>query len=258
MKTNLVNFLLIFFLLFGSIQSEEPFAKIPFKGEFQLSYAQLDIPQSADSLSKEINISEAQTHPDMKSVGGALFYSLLIPGAGQFYVGNTSSGALFLGLEAGLWIGLIGNSLYTDHLRNEYKTYAVYHAGVDPLNKGKQYWIDVGKYDDLYAFNEQRLRERHYDQVYDETQENKWQWDSRENRFTYDAKRLQANENSERDVFFWGAIALNHIVSGIHAMVMARRHNESLQSKVSWNLRFESQPYQAKSKYFGVAVSASF
>lgn len=258
MKKNLVNLLLILFLLISTIQAEEPFAKIPFNGQFQFAYAQLDMQQSADSLKKDINLLETQAHSDMKSVGGALFYSLLIPGAGQYYVGKNSSAALFLGIEAGLWLGLIGNTLYTDHLRNEYKTYATYHAGVDPVNKGKQYWIDIGKYDDLYAFNEQRLRERRYDQVYDETRANQWQWDSRENRFTYDAKRLQANENSERDVFFWGAIALNHLVSGIHAMVMARRHNQVLENKMSWNIRFESQPYQAKENYFGVVVSAQF
>ncbi|HID40372.1 MAG TPA: hypothetical protein EYP36_12775 [Calditrichaeota bacterium] len=194
-----------------------------------------------------------------KSVGKAFLYSLLLPGAGQYYTESRNSAVLFLGAEALLWLGMVGNNLYADHLVDEYKTYAVQHAGVSAAGKDKDYWISIGKYDDIYSYNEQRRRERRFDEVYSENAYYYWSWDSKTNRYSYDRSRLQANEIADREVYFWGAIALNHLASAIHALAMARKYNKALQQEgMSWDFRLESRPPHNGNGYLGVAINARF
>ena len=131
---------------------------------------------------------------EAKSPGKAFFYSLLLPGAGQYYAESSNSAVLFLGAEALLWLGLVGNNLYADHLVEEYKTFAVQHAGVWNAGKDNEYWAVIGKYEDIYSYNEQRRRERRFDEVYDENAFYYWNWDSKTNRYEYDRSRLQAHE----------------------------------------------------------------
>ena len=199
------------------------------------------------------------SQPEAKSPGKAFFYSILLPGAGQFYAESDNSAVLFLGAEALLWLGLVGNNLYADHLVDEYRAYAVQHAGVLNGGKDNDYWAVIGKYEDIYSYNEQRRRERRFDEVYEENTFYYWSWDSKTNRYNYDRSRLQANEIADREVYFWGAIALNHLASAIHALAMARSYNKALEKEnMSWNFRFESRPPHKGNGYLGAALSVRF
>lgn len=208
---------------------------------------------------------DASQAPDLasnsqeKSPGKAFLFSLLLPGAGQYYTKNNNSAVLFLGAEALLWLGLVGNNLYAEHLVDEYKTYAVQHAGVLDSGKDKDYWGVIGKYDDIYRYNDQRRRERRFDEVYEENAFYFWSWDSKTNRYNYDRARLKANEIADRDVYFWGAIALNHLASAIHALAMAKKYNKNLQEEgMSWEFRLDSRPPLDGKGYMGLVFQARF
>jgi len=166
-----------------------------------------------DSLS--IDTADEKTTMQKKSVGKAFLFSLVLPGAGQYYLDEKNSALFFFGLEVAAWAGLTANMLYTDHLKEEYYSYAARHAGVNRDGKDKEYWMSIGKYDDIYAYNDRRIRERRLDELYPENGENIWIWDSWENRYTYDAKRIHASEISNQDIYFWGAITLNHLFSNL-------------------------------------------
>lgn len=196
--------------------------------------------------------------PEFKSVGKALLLSLILPGAGELYMGSKGFATFFLSTEIIAWTGLVGNQLYARHLEDEYKTYAVQHARVYRSGKDKQYWIDIGKYNDIYEFNEQRRRDRYFDAIYEENEINYWMWDSRSHRFRYDGKRIRANEIAGQDVYFYAAVMLNHLVSGINAMRLARKYNSRLQNRLDWSLNVDSYRDHPGSAYLGLRLNTTF
>jgi len=195
--------------------------------------------------------------PEKKSVGKALLLSLLLPGAGEFYAGNETHGKIFLGIEILTWSSFFINDYHANSLEKDYKTYARNHAGISNTGKNEQYWIDVGKFDDIYGYNSQRANDRRIDDIYEENSSNIWQWDSKKNRFTYDENRINSIDIKNRDVYFFTAILINHIVSGINAVRLTRNYNKSI-AQSSFNYHFVVNTLQPYDKYLGIAVSQSF
>ena len=183
-----------------------------------------------------------QMNAEKKSAAKAFLYSLLLPGMGEAYVGRTEYTKIFLSLEVLGWGILIGNYQHVSWLQNDYKNYARQHAGVNKGSKDDGYWIDIGKYDNIYEYNEQRRRDRDVDAIYDENAINYWRWDSHSNRLDYDGRRIQARELEQNDVYYIGAIVLNHIVSAINALRVAKAHNRNLDQD-SWQMGVNMNNY---------------
>lgn len=59
-----------------------------------------------------------------KSAKKAFLYSLVLPGAGQYYLGSKIKPALFLGLEAAFWIGYFSYHNKGEDKENAYKAFA--------------------------------------------------------------------------------------------------------------------------------------
>jgi len=193
-----------------------------------------------------------------KSPGIALLMSLILPGSGEYYAGSKQYTAWFVAAEALLWIGMYANDAYAANLTDEYKSFAAMHAGVQTSGKDWQYWTNIGKYDDIYTYNDQRLRQRLFDDVYEENQANYWMWNSHKHRITYDSKRITANEVAARVIYFQAAIGLNHLISGIHAMYRARMHNKNRDSRTAWNLQFDSVPQGRSYSAYGARLTIRF
>jgi len=193
-----------------------------------------------------------------KSPGKAFFFSLILPGSGQYYAGEKQYAVGFFSSEILFLLGLFANEVYTNHLVDEYKTYAVQHAAVQRNGKDIEYWAHIGKYDDIYACNEQRQRERYFDNVYEDNQANYWIWDARENRITYDENRLHANAVAARVVYYQGAIMLNHISSAIHALYRVRVNNKKQVKTTAWNLQFDATPPSLVHASYRARLSISF
>ncbi|MHB2153849.1 hypothetical protein ACX8XN_05560 [Calditrichota bacterium GD2] len=214
------------------------------------SEATTDLRQSIQLTSEQ----EVQT----VSPGKAGLLSLILPGAGELYLGQRNFFTVFLSTEIVAWAALIGNRLYYNHLVREYKTYARQHAGFDPtVPRDDRYWVDIGKYDDIYSFNDQRERERYFADLYEVTPENYWRWDQHENRIKYDGKRIHANDVDNQRVYFQLAIVLNHLVSGINALRLARRHNKQLEEQ-KVGFRFDAYRESKYSNYIGFNLNVRF
>ena len=94
--------------------------------------------------------------------------------------------------------------------------------------KNDQFWIDIGKFDTIFEYNEERIRERDIDALYSEDRFWFWSWDNTENRFFYDSKRIETREIEQNQLYFFAAIALNHLVSAINALRLANSYNRKL------------------------------
>lgn len=192
-----------------------------------------------------------------KSVGKALLFSLLIPGAGEYYVGETSYLKFFLGLEIVGWGTLFFNRYYYNSMQKDYMAFASLHAGVDKRNKDDQYWIDIGKYDDIYSYNNKRANQWRIEELYKVNKNNYWRWDSYDNRYIYDYKRLKSVSVKNREVFITVGILLNHLVSAVNAVRLARKHNKNL-AQSSFNYELVINMYEPYNQYIGLILSKSF
>jgi hypothetical protein len=180
---------------------------------------------------------------ETKSPGKAFFYSLLLPGLGEAYTGNTTYTKIFLSLEVIGWGFLLGNYQNVSWLERDYKNFAYQHSNISKNSKDGQYWIDIGKYDNIYEYNEQRRRDRDVNAIYDENANYYWRWDSYANRLNYDGQRIHAKDLENDDVYYIGAIVLNHIVSAINALRLAKAYNRNLKEG-GWNMGVKFDRYK--------------
>ncbi|MBD3224552.1 MAG: hypothetical protein GF313_07470 [Caldithrix sp.] len=257
-----IAFIAMVFMSVVSLQAQSSHFSVPFSEGYTLQKASITeatFQPSAKPLNENIgSVFEPQDENDAKkSVGKALLMSLVVPGSGEYYTGNRNHGLFFFSMELLAWGGLTANRHYSNHLMDEYRVFAVEHADVNPSGKDKQYWIDIGKYNDIYAYNEQRQRDRRFSDMYAETDVNYWNWQSKELRFRYDGKRIQASEIANREVYFFTAILLNHLVSGINAMRLARSHNREMQSN-RWQLKVDQKQYADNTQYLGLRLKTFF
>ena len=193
-------------------------------------------------------------HPEKKSLSKAFFYSLLLPGLGEAYVGYTDYTKIFLTTEILGWGLLIRNLLQVQWHTEDYENYAIQHAGINKLGKDAQYWIDIGKYDNIYEYNEQRRRDRNVDAIYVEGGRYYWQCDNRDNRLFYDLKRIKTREMEQMEIYYIGGIVLNHLVSAINALRLARIYNKKLR-ELSWKF---NAGYNRHTGFITLSISKSF
>ncbi len=172
----------------------------------------------------------------------SFFLSLLLPGTGEAYVGKTVYTKIFMSIEVVGWGLFIANRINVNKREEDYKNYAVQHARLAGKEKPDQYWIDIGKFDNLYLYNEQRRRDRDIDAIYPENTTFLWQWDNLTNRLDYDAYRIETRQIDERKIYIIGGLILNHLVSAINALRVARAHNRKIE-ELGWRLDFDYNPY---------------
>jgi hypothetical protein len=176
-----------------------------------------------------------------KSVFSAFLLSLALPGLGEAYVGESHYTRIFLSTEIIGWGLYISNEIQVQNREKQYKNYAVQHAGIIPQDKNIQYWIDIGKFDSIYEYNEQSRRNRDIAAIYSETHQNFWSWDDEANRKFYEWQRIRTREIERREIYYIGGIVLNHLVSAINALRLARAYNRN-QAELSWRLDFDFYP----------------
>ena len=78
-----------------------------------------------------------------KSPGVSLLLSLVLPGAGHWYAGRLDVGQYFFVSEAACWLGVLGFNLYGNSLRDDSRTYAGVHAGLNKNGKDDNYFSNV-------------------------------------------------------------------------------------------------------------------
>jgi hypothetical protein len=151
--------------------------------------------------------------------------SLVFPGWGEYSLDNQIRGRIFVLSETVLLLAILGSYSVAQRQETEYKAYAAEHAGIDPIGKDRQFWVDIGNYSSLFLFNEEHLRWREFKSLYEDNDTWAWAWDSGNNRERFENMRIASDSWSLRGSFLIGGVVLNHIVSAIDALYLSKISN---------------------------------
>jgi hypothetical protein len=161
-----------------------------------------------------------------KSKGRAFMQSLIVPGWGQHYAQSKTMTKVFVASEALLWAGFAGFTLRSNWLEEDYRTFAVTHAGVELSGKPAGYFVDIGSFDDIADYNQAQLRDHDVEALYPETDEFFWRWDSEENRRRFDSLRIRSDRAANRADLTLAMIFVNHLVSALQATLAVHKYNK--------------------------------
>jgi len=177
-----------------------------------------------------VNIGLSQIDKKEKPILSPIVKSLIVPGWGQYDLDNRTRGNIFISTE------IIGLALSTfcmvqsNSAEDTYLALAAEHAGVTTDGKDYQYWVDIGNYNSIDDYNDEHLRWREFDNIYQLNDKWNWKWDADKNRDKFEDHRIKSDKYTLATKFIIGGIVLNHIISAIDALYL---QNVSLNEKVT-------------------------
>jgi hypothetical protein len=145
----------------------------------------------------------------------AFLQSLVLPGWGQYSLGKKNAALGFVSAEALLIGGMFTLRAYGASARDDYKAMAATYAGVMG-DHDHDYYVDVGNWMNVDDFNERRLQERSFGELYT-AEADRWEWDSDQHRAEMRNRRIKSDRALNSVLYLVGGLVLNHVASAIHA-----------------------------------------
>jgi hypothetical protein len=222
------NFILFSILFTGFIYPQSPKQNIlKLKSELQHH-----ITSANNNYSPNI-----QPELQKKKVGLAILYSMLLPGMGELYAGDYSSGKYFTIADALLWGSYIGFYSYGNMRKSDYKSYAATYAGVNNNGKDDSYYTIIGNYLNIQQYNDEKALERNFNEMYNVDQYY-WNWQNAGQRSAY-KDMWTSSESAYNDLkFVAGALILNRVISMINAVRLVSAYNNRQNDELSWQVSF--------------------
>ncbi|GJQ62725.1 MAG: hypothetical protein SCALA702_17780 [Melioribacteraceae bacterium] len=204
-------------------------------------FAQQNFSEFKYEFNNRIKLQESYSMPDevsgKKSAGLAILYSVLLPGMGELYAGDYSTGKYFTIADGVFWGFVAGFNIYGNYEKNNYQSYAEAYGGVNLEQKNDEYWAIIGDYTDVNQFNTIQELNRDFNEVYS-VETHYWKWESEVARKDY-RNSWSSSEQAYNNVrFAVGALVLNRIVSAINAVRLVARHNNAVEESqgLSFNM----------------------
>ncbi|HUI66062.1 MAG TPA: hypothetical protein VL126_14550 [Bacteroidota bacterium] len=235
------------------LRADDPPTVRPTRAEVRLSLLGLSPPGGFDTtVASAVQSGSTQS----KKAGLAALYSLLIPGLGELYAGDFSSGKYFLIAEGVLWVTYGAFEIYGNSLRADARLFAVAYAGVDPTGKNDQFYVDVSNFLSVSDYNDKKLRDRTPNLVYDPAQGYGWLWQSDALRASFRDQRIRSEDMFNNTKFVGAAILVNHVASAINAARAAIAHNAALNALMG-DLRFSAALIGSPTSPSGVKLTVT-
>ncbi|NQU68516.1 MAG: hypothetical protein HQ510_11280 [Candidatus Marinimicrobia bacterium] len=156
--------------------------------------------------------------------------SAILPGWGEYSLGQTQRAKGFFLRESLIWLTYLGGNQVHSWYKDDYFAYANQHAGVSLSDKSYQYSVDIGNYDDFYTFNSAKDRRREVQLKYPEGEGYEWDWDSDGNRKKYDDMRITSATAEKVVSFAVGAMVVHRLVSLFDILYLKRNPDMQLSS----------------------------
>ncbi len=190
------------------------------------------------SVSNPLSSDEPKSYKDRRK---AFIRSLILPGAGELYLGRRSLAKTFFFIEISLWISYFAFREYGQWIQDDALAFAATHSGARTDGKPSQFLVDIGNYRDVYQYNDAKQRMFQFEKVYAE-EDYFWSWDLDNNRRKFKQMRIASDRALNRSVFVLGGIFANHLISAIHSVWQTHRYNKKIEkmTKPSLNIHFDS------------------
>ncbi|MCB2212454.1 hypothetical protein KQI52_10120 [bacterium] len=176
-----------------------------------------------------VGLTEEERAYLAKQPSEAFLRSAVLPGWGQRYGDRNFRGAIFSGVEVGLWTALLLTRQDWIEGEDDYMTFARQHAGVSG-SPDHQYFVDIGNYNTMDEFNEAQRAQRQYADQY-RSSSSYWEWDSSKNRERFKDIRIDADASKRRIYYFVGGLVLNRVLSSIDASRGLAKRQKDLREK---------------------------
>lgn len=160
--------------------------------------------------------------PGKKSGGVAMLLSLVLPGAGHLYLDRMDVGKFFVMGEAASWLGFAGLNIYGSALREDARTFASENASLNKSGKNDDYFSNVGNFNSIYEYNNDKLLKGQYSQLYD-VDSYYWNWNNVTNKESYEEQRKKSERVYNTRIVFGTTLIVNRIVSAISALILANK-----------------------------------
>lgn len=166
-------------------------------------------------------VSAAQ---DVPSPEGAFVRSLVVPGWGHYYVNPDQwrRGQIHFGTEIALIATYLGFSIRSDNLEDQFQTLASLKAGVDISERSRSFQLALSDFNTLQEYNEYQLRSRNWNRFFEDQPENRWSWESDNDREKYNDLRSDVDRVKNQLPAILGLMVVNRVVSAISAYNRAK------------------------------------
>lgn len=158
-----------------------------------------------------------------KSPAMALLLSVILPGAGHYYIDRMDVGKYFFGVDVASWIGWATLNIYGNNVNDDAVTYSVQHAKVtNPDNKDDDYFTNVGNFNNIYEYNDDQLQRGMYNSLYN-VNEYYWNWDNVNNRNIFESQRKSSERILNTRIVFGSLLIANRVICGISAYLLTNK-----------------------------------
>ena len=173
--------------------------------------------------------------------------SLVFPGWGEHTVGEAKRAQSFFIREAALWLYYIGSKKTANWYKSDYSAFAELHADVEMSGKHYLFAVNMGHYDNLKEYNENKERQRLPAEKYADSGRYDWQWDHKANRIKFDEMRIKSVSYDKYARFAVAGLILHRLISFIDVIYLERQNKpislgtqfdgdkDSIELKVSFN-----------------------
>ena len=155
---------------------------------------------------------------------GALLRSAILPGWGHYYVDKSdwTRGQFHLGADLILIMGYFGLDARASNIESQFITLANLRADASIADRDRAYRLAIGQFNSLAEYNDFQRRSRNWNRILDDTPENRWNWNSNDDRLRYRDLREDADQIRTQLPAVIGLLVVNRVISGISAFTRAR------------------------------------
>jgi hypothetical protein len=225
-------------------------AQLPSEGDPAAKTSEAVLAASLDSLYAPQIATEIRK--PKKSVKKAFLLSLVLPGAGEGYIGHDHQSRGFLSAEGVIWGVALFSKLQGEIWKHDYISFAAQTAGSNPDRTDDFYYQNIYEWPNSYWYNENQWREARelypYDPAAQEAyvsgklygENDAWEWGNYEEWYKFRNLRVKSRNALHRISYALGAAVLNRMLSSVNAARLAKRYNKNrLKSASAWEWHFE-------------------
>ncbi len=236
---------------------------------FSTGWAQ-ETPSSIDNLMKDAIaelgsegssdelVTTALMSDSKKSGKRAMFLSLLVPGLGEYYLGDHAGAKIFMGAEAMTWASYGGFKKLVDWRREDVDVYTYQHAGINIEGKDEEFLQILKRYPRSEnqpnlsgSYNEGVRRDARYYYPYSPAEQEVYEqenyligddafiWDTPDNWVQYKVLLHKYRDADKKAFYMTGVAVVNRLVSAIHSVWLTRRMNKGIDNQ-KVNLDFQT------------------